>query len=190
MASSWWFNIPCLWKIIWGYHSWPPAFHGEVHYFALTSLTSWMRSVPLETSMPRVNALTFAIGCSFSSVPKDLGPPTWSIDAGTTGVAENGWQALRVRKGAYMRSIERNIFKFQRGFHCVLNSCWHWGIWSLEQIFHAPRSVLLSFKFHKAYKTARDLGGLSLKLSNLWRPSACWQSVWGSETLHDDRDDD
>ena len=63
MASSWWFNIPCLWKIIWGYHSWPPAFHGEVHYFALTSLTSWMRSVPLETSMPRVNALTFAIGC-------------------------------------------------------------------------------------------------------------------------------
>ena len=64
MASSWWFNIPCLWKIIWGYHSWPPAFHGEVHYFALTSLTSWMRSVPLETSMPRVNALTFAIGCS------------------------------------------------------------------------------------------------------------------------------
>ena len=52
MASSWWFNIPCLWKIIWGYYSWPPAFHGEVHYFALTSLTSWMRSVPLETSMP------------------------------------------------------------------------------------------------------------------------------------------
>ena len=64
MASSWWFNTPCLWKIIWGYHSWPPAFHGEVHYFALTSLTSWMRSVPLETSMPRVNALTFAIGCT------------------------------------------------------------------------------------------------------------------------------